>query len=104
MKGVDIYIEILQLPRASGKTTLLIKESARNQIPIVVGNKFAVQQIIDQANKMGEHIPEFFEMVDELEKRLEYDKKNTSLPEKPNYKEINEFVASVNERVVKGEI
>lgn len=49
-------------------------------------------------------IPEFFEMVDELEKRLEYDKKNTSLPEKPNYKEINEFVASVNERVVKGEI
>lgn len=49
-------------------------------------------------------VPEFFEMVDELEKRLEYDKKNTSLPEKPNYKEINEFVASVNERVVRGEI
>ena len=49
-------------------------------------------------------IPEFFEMVDELEKRLEYDKKNTSLPEKPNYKEINEFVASVNERVVRREI
>lgn len=49
-------------------------------------------------------IPEFFEMVDELEKRLEYDKEHTSLPEKPNYKEINEFVASVNERVVKGEI
>ena len=49
-------------------------------------------------------ISEFFEMVDELEKRFEYDKKNTSLPEKPNYKEINEFVASVNERVVKGEI
>ena len=48
-------------------------------------------------------ISEFFEMVDELEKRLEYGKKNTSLPEKPNYKEINEFVASVNERVVKGE-
>ena len=49
-------------------------------------------------------IPEFFEMVDELEKRLEYDKKNTSLPEKPNYKKINEFVASVNERVVKDAI
>ena len=49
-------------------------------------------------------IPEFFEMVDEFEKRLEYDKKNTSLPEKPNYKEINDFVASVNERVVRGEI
>lgn len=49
-------------------------------------------------------ILEFFEMVDEYEKRLEYAKQNTSLPDNPNYKEINEFVASVNERVVKGEI
>ena len=49
-------------------------------------------------------IPEFYDIVDEYEKRLEYDKNNTSLPEKPNYKEINEFVMSVNERIVKGEI
>lgn len=49
-------------------------------------------------------IPEFFEIVDELEKRLDYDKENTSLPEKPDYKRIHEFVVSVNERVVKGEI
>lgn len=49
-------------------------------------------------------IPEFFEMVNDYEKRLDYAKKNTSLPDNPNYKAINEFVASVNERVVKGEI
>lgn len=49
-------------------------------------------------------IPEFFEMVDEYEKNLEYAKQNTSLPDNPNYKEINEFIATVNERVVKGEI
>lgn len=49
-------------------------------------------------------IPEFFEMVDEYEKKLEYAKQNTNLPDNPNYKEINEFVASVNERVVKGEV
>lgn len=49
-------------------------------------------------------IPEFFEMVDELEKRLKYDADNTSLPEKPDYRKIEEFVMSVNERVVKGEI
>lgn len=49
-------------------------------------------------------IPEFFEMVDELEKRLKYDAENTSLPDSPDYKKINEFVMSVNERVVKGEI
>ena len=49
-------------------------------------------------------VPEFFEMVDELEKRLEYDKENTDLPEKPNYKRINEFMISVNERIVRGDI
>lgn len=49
-------------------------------------------------------IPEFFEMVNDYEKRLDYAKKNTSLPDNPNYKAINEFVASVNERVVKGGI
>lgn len=46
------------MPRASGKTTLLIKESARNKKPIVVGNDCDVQRIIDQANEMSEHIPE----------------------------------------------
>lgn len=49
-------------------------------------------------------IPEFFEMVDEYEKRLDYAKENTSLPESPNYTEINKFIASVNERVVKNEL
>lgn len=48
-------------------------------------------------------IPEFYEMVDELDKRLNYDKENTSLPDNPDYKAINEYVASVNEKVVKGE-
>lgn len=49
-------------------------------------------------------VPEFFDMVNELEKRMEYAKENTGLPDVPNYKEINEFVVSVNERVVKGEM
>lgn len=49
-------------------------------------------------------IPEFYELVDEYEKRLKYAKENTSLPDRPDYNRINEFVASVNERVVKGEI
>jgi predicted nucleotidyltransferase len=47
-------------------------------------------------------LAEFYEMVDEYEKRLEYAAENTSLPEKPNTKAINEFLMSVNERVVKG--
>ena len=54
------------------------------------------------ANKQP--IAEFYEMVDEYERRLEYAKLNTSLPDNPDYNEINEFVASVNERVVRGEV
>lgn len=49
-------------------------------------------------------IPEFYEMVDEFEKRVEYAKQHTSLPDKPDYKKINEFVMSVNERIVKDEM
>lgn len=47
---------------------------------------------------------EFFEMINDLERRLDYAKINTSLPDNPDYKRINDFVASVNERVVKDEI
>lgn len=48
-------------------------------------------------------IPEFFEMVHDYEIKMEYAKNNTSLPKKPDYKKINEFVMSVNERVVRDE-
>lgn len=49
-------------------------------------------------------IPEFYEMLNEMEKKLDYAKENTSLPDEPDYEAINEFVESVNERVVRGEI
>lgn len=47
-------------------------------------------------------IPEFYDLLNEYEKRFEYAKENTSLPDKPDYKKINEFRMYVNERVVKG--
>jgi predicted nucleotidyltransferase len=49
----------------------------------------------------GTYYPEFFDMITEYEKRLDYAAKNTSLPKDPNYKKIEEFVMSVNERVVR---
>lgn len=49
-------------------------------------------------------IPEFFDIVADLEDRLEKAKATTQLPPQPDYKRINKFVASVNERIVKGEI
>lgn len=47
-------------------------------------------------------ISEFYDLLNEYEKRFEYAKNNTSLPEKPDYKRINDFRMSVNERIVKG--
>lgn len=47
---------------------------------------------------------EFFEIVDELKRRLEYAKHNTDLPDKPDYAGIKEFVMSVNERIIKDEV
>ena len=58
-------------------------------------------KFITQDNQV---LPEFYDIVNEYEKRLAYDKENTDLPEKPNYKKINEFMASVNEKIIKGEI
>lgn len=49
-------------------------------------------------------VPEFFEIVDYYEEKMEYAKEHTDLPEKPDYNAIKDFVADVNERVVKGEV
>ena len=48
----------------------------------------------------GSYAPEFFEMVSEYEKRLEYAKANTSLPKHPDMKKVEEFVIEVNRRVI----
>ncbi len=45
--------------------------------------------------------PAFYDLLNEYEKRFEYAKTHTSLPEVPDYKRINEFKVSVNERIVK---
>jgi protein subunit release factor A len=43
---------------------------------------------------------EFFDMADEYEQKMIYAAENTSLPEKPNHKQVEEFVISVNEKAV----
>ena len=45
-------------------------------------------------------LPEFFEMVDEYERRLQYAIENTSLPAKPDYKKIAELVMDINQGVL----
>lgn len=50
----------------------------------------------------GSYRKEFFEMVSEFEKRLSYAKENTSLPDHPNMKRVEEFVMSVNRGALDG--
>lgn len=49
-------------------------------------------------------LTEFYDLLNEYERRFEYAKKNTSLPDVPDYERINEFKMYVSERVVKGEV
>lgn len=49
-------------------------------------------------------IVEFYDVLNEYEKRFDYARNNTSLPDLPNYKQISEFRYSVNERIIQGGI
>ena len=51
-------------------------------------------------NEDGTYQQEFFDMVNDLEKRLQYAKENTSLPKVPDMKKIEDFVMTVNEDVL----
>jgi hypothetical protein len=46
----------------------------------------------------------FYDLLNDYEKRFEYAKQNTSLPDVPDYKRINEFKMDVNERIVRGNV
>lgn len=52
----------------------------------------------DYQNEDGTYRQEFFDMVNEFEKRMAYAKENTSLPDHPNMKQVEEFVIAVNRR------
>lgn len=53
-------------------------------------------------NDDGTYRQDFFDLISEYDKRLAYDKKNTSLPQKPDMKKIEEFVILINRIIVDG--
>ena len=50
-------------------------------------------------NENNQPVPEFFELVDTYEKRLEEDAEETSLPAEPDMDKVNELMCSINEKV-----
>lgn len=51
-------------------------------------------------NPDGSYMPEFFECVDEYKKRLEYAIANTSLPERPDFKKLQDLKMTVNKMIL----
>jgi hypothetical protein len=49
----------------------------------------------------GEFNDEFFELLNEYETRLNYASNNTSLPEKPDKKKIEDLMIDINEKSIK---
>ena len=49
----------------------------------------------------GSFRPEFFEILSDLEKRVEYAKENTSLPAEPDRDRVEELVMEINEMAIK---
>lgn len=56
----------------------------------------------DYQKSDGTFRSEFFEMIEDFEKRLTYDAINTFLPDHPDYDKINDFVVDINRRIVLG--
>ena len=69
------------------------------------GDRFNGKGVLKAVNNVNGPLRDLVIGMDsEDEKKLDYAKQHTNLPDNPDYKAINEFVASVNERVIKGEI
>jgi Predicted nucleotidyltransferase len=47
---------------------------------------------------------EFYDLLSTYETKLDYAAKNTTLPDEPDMKKVQEFAMSINERVIKNEI
>ena len=67
----------------------------KNDLPLLMGIRNGVYMQED-----GTYRPEFFEMVSEMDARLKRDAKETSLPERPDMKKIEELVMEINRKAL----
>ena len=58
----------------------------------------------DYQKSDGTYRDEFYEILKEYEKKLDYAAENTSLPDEPDMDRVQEYVMSVNEKVIRDEI
>ena len=55
------------------------------------------------AYQKGNHMftDEFFDLVDDYERKFEYAAENSVLPDKPDFKRINDFLMETNLKAIK---
>ena len=63
-----------------------------------------VRRRIKNVIKDGKLTPEFKDLLNDLEARLEKAKQNTKLPEKSNFNQLNKLVMDINECIIKGTV
>lgn len=68
----------------------------KNDLPLLMAIRNGEYQKED-----GTFRQEFYDMLDVYEQRMQYAKKNTDLPPKPDYKKIEEFVIMANLEAIK---
>jgi predicted nucleotidyltransferase len=55
-------------------------------------------------DERGMPIPDFFKLADELNDKVKKLAEKSTLPDEPDFERIDNFVAKINERIVRGEI
>ncbi|PAB61024.1 nucleotidyltransferase domain-containing protein [Anaeromicrobium sediminis] len=90
MHLIRLYLMAIEILEGQGINTY--RENDRKLLLEIRNGKYMKED--------GSYRSEFFEWVDELDKKLKYAKKNTSLPKTPNMKKVEEFVIAVNRKAI----
>ena len=93
MHLIRLYLTCIDLLESGEFSTYREKD-----IPLLMSIRNGAYQNAD-----GTYIQEFFDMVSDLEKRMNYAKEHTVLPPKPDYKRIEEFTMMANMEAIRME-
>lgn len=83
------YLKEHLIPLAKNKNDKIFESDVTIQITRSIRNGAYM-------NTDGSFKHDFFEMVDGYEKRLQYDSKNTELPDNPDFEQVQELVMTIN--------
>lgn len=92
MHLIRLYLMCLDILEKEDIITYRGKEKEHEMLMSIRAGKYQRED--------GSYRDEFFEIVDHLERRLTYAKENTSLPDHPDMKKVEEFVMAVNRRAL----